>query len=75
MSRKVMHLQIKSTGEHKYYGSLVALCDDNEEVIPPSFYHTLKRLNFDTPYENEAVIIRKGFVLTPSEVKAGKNNA
>ncbi len=72
MSRKVLHLQIKATGEHKYYGSLVALCDDNEDAIPKERYHTLKRLSFDTPYENEAVIIRKGFVLTPSEVKAAK---
>jgi len=70
MKRKILHLEIKQTGEHKYYGSLVALCDDNE-YLP---YHTLKRLKFETPWENEAVKIRLGSLLTPSEVKVGKNN-
>ena len=74
MSRKVLHLEIKSTGEHKYYGSLVALCLDNENIIPPAFYHTLKRLKFETPYENESYKIRLGNLLTPSEVKGGRNN-
>lgn len=74
MSRKVLHLEIKSTGEHKYYGSLVALCKDNENIIPAAFYHTLKRLKFETPYENEVYKIRLGSLLTPSEVKGGKNN-
>jgi hypothetical protein len=70
MSRKILHLQIKNTNEHKYYGSLVALCSDNE-TLP---YHTLKRLKFETPWENDNVIIRLGSLLTPSDVKAGKNN-
>ncbi len=74
MKRKVLHLEIKATGEHKYYGSLVALCLDNEDIIPPSFYHTLKRLKFEQPYENEVYKIRLGSLLTPSEVKSGRNN-
>jgi len=32
MKRKVLHLENKVTGEHKYYGSLVALCQDNENI-------------------------------------------
>jgi len=73
-SRKVLHLEIKETGEHKYYGSLVSLCKDNEEIIPSSFYHTLKRLKFQEPYENDVYKIRLGALLTPSDVKGGRNN-
>jgi len=72
--RKLLHLENKKTGEHKYYGSLVALVKDNEDIIPPSFYHTLKRLKFETPYENESYKIRLGNLITPSEVKGGRNN-
>lgn len=71
MKRKVLHLENKVTGEHKYYGSLVALWKDNE-AIP---YHTIKRLDLVNGWENEAVKIRLGVLLTPSDVKAGKNNA
>jgi hypothetical protein len=74
MSRKVLHLENKVTGEHKYYGSLVALCLDNEDIIPASFYHTLKRLKFEMPYENEVYKIRLGSLRTPSDVKGGRNN-
>jgi hypothetical protein len=74
MKRKVLHLENKTTGQHKYYGSLVALCQDNEDIIPPAFYHTLKRLKFNLPYDNLDYKIRLGSLLTPYEVKAGKNN-
>lgn len=70
MKRKVLHLEIKATGEHKYYGSLVALWKDND-VIP---YHTIKRLDLSNGWEDEKFKIRLGSLLTPSEVKAGKNN-
>jgi len=74
MSRKILHLENKTTGEHKYYGSLVALCKDNGNIIPPAFYHTLKRLKFEIPYQTETYIIRLGALQTPSDVEAGKNN-
>ena len=70
MSRKILHLENKTTGEHKYYGSLVALCKDNL-ALP---YHTLKRLKFEVPWENETFKIRLGSLLTPSDVEAGNNN-
>ena len=70
MSRKILHLENKTTGEHKYYGSLVALCKDNL-ALP---YHTLKRLKFNPPYNNLGYKIRLGSLLTPSDVEAGKNN-
>ncbi|MNG66057.1 hypothetical protein D3C71_344030 [compost metagenome] len=64
--RKVLHLEIKLTGEHKYYGSLVALCSDNEHIIKKERYHTLKRISFDKHYITDTYIIRKGSVLTKS---------
>lgn len=70
MKRKILHLEIKATGEHKYYGSLVALWRDND-AIP---YHTIKRLDLSDGWENEMFKIRLGVLLTPSDVKAGKNN-
>lgn len=70
MKRKVLHLEIKATGEHKYYGSLVALWKDNEEIP----YHTIKRLDLSNGWENEALKIRLGSLLTPSDVEVGKNN-
>jgi len=70
MKRKVLHLEIKATGEHKYYGSLVALWNDNDGIP----YHTIKRLDLSNGWENETFKIRLGSLLTPSEVKAGKNN-
>lgn len=71
MSRKVLHLEVKLTGEHKYYGSLVALCKDNE-AIP---YHTIKRLDLAEGWENDVFKIRLSVLLTPSDVEDGKNNA
>jgi hypothetical protein len=63
--RKVLHLENKATGVHKYYGSLVAMCSDNKDLP----YHTLKRIIFESPWENEVYKIRLGELLTPSDVK------
>ena len=70
--RKILHLENKTTNKHRYYGSLVALCRANESIIPKAFYHTLKRLKFETPYETETYIIRLGSLQTPSDVEAVK---
>ena len=68
--RKVIHLEIKATGEHKYYGSLVALWKDNSSFP----YHTVKRLDLSNGWENEAFKIRLGELLTPADVER-QNNA
>ena len=67
-NKKVLHLHNKTTGEHTYYGSMVALCKYNEILIPKAFYHTLKRLSFAVAYDSETYIIRLG-VLKPSKSK------
>lgn len=69
--RKVIHLENKTTGEHKYYGSLVAAWKDNDDFP----YHTVKRLDLSEGWENETFKIRLGVLLTPSDVEAGRNNA
>lgn len=67
--RKVLHLHIKNTNEHKYYGSLVALCKDNEQtIIPKEKYHTLKRLQFNEPYTTDTYTIFQGELKTPSDI-------
>lgn len=68
--RKILHLENKTTSEHKYYGSLVALWKDNE-TIP---YHTIKRLDLSMGWGNETFKIRVGSLLTTSDVKAIKKN-
>lgn len=69
--RKVIHLEIKTTNEHKYYGSLVALRKDNE-AFP---YHTVKRLDLSEGWENENYKIRLGVLLTPSDVETGNHRS
>lgn len=58
-----MHLENKATGEHKYYGSLVALLKDTPELP----FHTVRRIK-EFPYERDSYIIREG-VLVVSEQK------
>lgn len=59
MSRKIMHLENKATGEHKYYGSLVALLKDTPELP----FHTVRRIT-QFPYERDSYIIREGVLIT-----------
>ena len=67
--RRIYHLEIK-TGEHKYYGSLVALYEANKEFINISL-STLQHFNFDAEkFETEIYIIRKGSILTTNDVRS-----
>jgi hypothetical protein len=59
--RKLFHLEIKSEGRHKYYGSLSALCSENELGVSK---FTLDRFDFDAnQFENETCIIRKSHLV------------
>jgi len=64
--RKIYHLEDKKSGSHRYYGSLLALCRDNPDIGVSR--HTLYRYDFETPYENEKVIIRKDHMQTTVDV-------
>jgi hypothetical protein len=67
MKRRVFHLTIKSSGEHKYYGSLAAIFLDNKDLGVSKF--TLDRYGFSQPFENEICIIRKDFALSTGNIR------
>ena len=67
MKRRLFHLQIKATGEHKYYGSLAAIFLDNKDLGVSKF--TLDRFDFVRPYENEVCVIRKGFMQSTGDIR------
>ena len=61
MNKKLYHLEYKSAElekRHFYYGDLTILCNNHENIGISKF--TLDRWNFETPFENEICIIRKG---------------
>jgi hypothetical protein len=64
--RKVVHIYKKETGEHKYYGSLVA-AKKGEESLP---FHTLVRFKGEV-WENKEYIVRFGR-LVPSRFRSGE---
>lgn len=64
--RKIFHLEIKSEGSHKYYGSLSALCSENPNLGISKF--TLDRFDFSEPFENAICIIRKSVMKTTGSV-------
>jgi hypothetical protein len=58
--KKIFHIEFKSASEkekHFYYGDLTILCNTHEIGISK---YTLDRWNFETPFDNEVCIIRKG---------------
>lgn len=65
--RTIIHVEVKTTREHRYYGSMAALFEDPAmcELIGIK-YQTFrtKRLSATNPFENEYVIVRKGFLAT-----------
>lgn len=64
--RKIFHLEIKSEGSHRYYGSLSALCVENPNLGISKF--TLDRLDFSEPFENTICVIRKSVMKTTGSV-------
>ena len=64
--RKIFHLEIKSEGSHRYYGSLSALCSENPNLGVSKF--TLDRFDFSESFENAICIIRKSVIKTTGSV-------
>lgn len=62
--KKIYHLHIKSTDEHKYYGSLVAVYKHHDRLDLGVSQSKLSRYDFQEPYDNKLVTIRKGFVVS-----------
>lgn len=67
MKRRLFHLQIKETNEHKYYGSLIGLLLDNENIGISKSY--LEKYEWSEPYENDLIVIRKGFISSANDIR------
>lgn len=61
--RTIIHVEVKDTHEHLYFGSAAAMFEDirikNLLGIAYQTFRT-KRVSEDKPFENEFVIVRKG---------------
>lgn len=69
MKRRLFHLYLKSTLEHKYYGSLKAIFIDTTNPDLGVSKFTLDRFDFVQPYENEVCVIRKGFMQSTGDIR------
>lgn len=65
--RSIIHVELKDTHEHFYFGSAAAMYEDprvkNLLKIKYQTFRT-KRISETCPFENEFVIIRKGGLST-----------
>lgn len=62
-NRTIIHVEVKDSHEHFYFGSIAALYEDSRvKNLLKIKYQTLrtKRISEGNPYENEFLIIRKG---------------
>ena len=65
--RTVIHVEVKDTHDHFYFGSVAAMYEDSRvKNLLRIAYQTFrtKKLSEDNPYENEFVIVRKGKLST-----------
>ena len=65
--RTIIHVEVKDTHEHFYYGSAAAMYEDSRvKNLLKIKYQTFrtKRISEDNPFENEFVIVRKGRLTT-----------
>lgn len=60
--QKVIHLEID--GNHYYFGSVKALCDNFTKEQIGIKYTSLVQKNLSTPYKNKKCIIRAGVLIT-----------
>lgn len=72
--RFVVHLQIGD--EHRYYGSIKSLCENNSHDKIGVSYNTLRCFGIkeEKPYINKHCIIRKGRLLTQKSNRGRKKN-
>ena len=65
--RTIIHVEVKDTREHFYFGSAAAMFEDSRvKSLLGIKYQTFrtKRISADHPFENESVIVRKGTLNT-----------
>ena len=61
--RTIIHVEVKDTHEHYYFGSVAAMYDDSRlRELLSIRYQTFrtKGLSEANPFENEHLIVRKG---------------
>ena len=61
--RTIIHVEVKDTHDHFYFGSAAAMFEDSRvKSLLGIAYQTFrtKHVTEDSPYENEYVIVRKG---------------
>lgn len=61
--RTIIHVEVKDTHEHFYFGSAAAMFEDSRvKNLLGIAYQTFrkKRVGESNPFENEHVIVRKG---------------
>lgn len=65
--RTIIHVEVKDTQEHLYYGSAAAMFEDPriKDLIGIA-YQTFrkKRISYKRTFENDNIIIRKGYLCT-----------
>lgn len=65
--RTIIHVEVKDTHEHFYFGSAAAMFQDSRvKYLLKIKYQTFrtKRIAPGKPFENELVIVRKGLLST-----------
>ena len=61
--RTIIHVEVKDTHDHFYFGSAAAMYEDSRvKNLLGIAYQTFrtKHVTEDSPYENEYIIVRKG---------------
>jgi len=61
--RKVVHLYIKATDTHKYYGSVAAMFENEGKDVIGIAYSSFRAHAGKNIYENKNVIIRIGTLI------------
>lgn len=65
--RTIIHVEVKGTHEHFYFGSAAAMFEDSRiKNLLGIAYQTFRKRHVreGNPFENEYVIVRKGYLNT-----------
>lgn len=65
--RSIIHVEVKSTGKHRYYGSAAAMYEDPliKELLGITYQTFRKKgVSESCPFENDNIIVRKGNINT-----------
>ncbi len=69
--RKIIHLHLKKTNEHHYFGSVKALCQNFGKQEIGIVYSSLKTVKLKEKglYENNKCVIRQGVLIAVNKAK------